>query len=180
MKATVAGLAVFIGLACLYQTAHACPLCPGPPPFGPAGCAPSPSNMPGFYTWSPGPTYYGTVMGPHYYLHPPFAPFNGMLPGDMGRAIGAGRGIVPAMYGQPGTFPPGMAPYPGMAPMAGPPAGGGLPPHVATPYGGPPNPRAMTPVFPTHPYVRGPRDFFMWRENMEERAAREARPLLVP
>jgi hypothetical protein len=34
-------------------------------------------------------------------------------------------------------------------------------------------------AFPYHPYVRGPRDFFMFRENVEEQA-RATRPLLVP
>jgi hypothetical protein len=31
-----------------------------------------------------------------------------------------------------------------------------------------------------HPYVRGPRDFFMWGEMMEEQILRERRPSLVP
>ena len=34
--------------------------------------------------------------------------------------------------------------------------------------------------FPSHPYVRGPRDFFMWRENMEDQMRREQRPVLIP
>jgi hypothetical protein len=36
------------------------------------------------------------------------------------------------------------------------------------------------PTYPSHPYVRGPRDFFMWRENMEDQMRREQRPVLVP
>jgi hypothetical protein len=36
------------------------------------------------------------------------------------------------------------------------------------------------PYYVTHPYVRGPRDFFMWRENMEDQLRREQRPTLVP
>jgi hypothetical protein len=48
----------------------------------------------------------------------------------------------------------------------------------------------LTPYFPainncgpnyvTHPYVRGPRDFFMWRENLEDQMRRDVRPALVP
>jgi len=36
------------------------------------------------------------------------------------------------------------------------------------------------PVFRYHPYVRGPRDFFMWGDMMDEQTARERRPALVP
>jgi hypothetical protein len=36
------------------------------------------------------------------------------------------------------------------------------------------------PYYVTHPYVRGPRDFFMWRENMEDQMRRVQRPTLVP
>ena len=35
-------------------------------------------------------------------------------------------------------------------------------------------------AFPSHPYARSPRDFFMWRENMEDQARRNQRPNLVP
>jgi hypothetical protein len=34
--------------------------------------------------------------------------------------------------------------------------------------------------FPNNPYIRSPRDFFMWRENMEDQVRRESRPALVP
>jgi hypothetical protein len=34
--------------------------------------------------------------------------------------------------------------------------------------------------FPTHPYARGPRDYFMWTEVQRERITRERRPPLVP
>ncbi len=47
------------------------------------------------------------------------------------------------------------------------------------PYG----PVQMSPAiqaFPSHPYARGPRDFFMWRENMEDQMRRNQRPNLVP
>jgi hypothetical protein len=35
-------------------------------------------------------------------------------------------------------------------------------------------------VFPTHPFARGPRDFFMWTEAQEELSTRERLPLFVP
>ena len=34
--------------------------------------------------------------------------------------------------------------------------------------------------YPYHPYARSPRDFFMFRENMEEQMGRQARPNLLP
>jgi len=34
--------------------------------------------------------------------------------------------------------------------------------------------------YPYHPYARGPRDFFMFRENMEEQLSRQTRPNLLP
>jgi hypothetical protein len=35
-------------------------------------------------------------------------------------------------------------------------------------------------AFPSHPYMRAPRDFFMWRENMEDMRGRDVRPFQVP
>ena len=43
-------------------------------------------------------------------------------------------------------------------------------------YAGPP----QQPVFRFNPYVRSPRDFFMWGDMMEDQIARERRPALVP
>jgi hypothetical protein len=43
-------------------------------------------------------------------------------------------------------------------------------------FGGPGGPAA----FPTHPFARGPRDFFMWTETQEELSTRERLPLFVP
>lgn len=40
-------------------------------------------------------------------------------------------------------------------------------------------PQPQADAYPYHPFVRGPRDFFMFRENMEE-MARGMRPSLVP
>ncbi|MCC6421262.1 MAG: hypothetical protein IT429_23745 [Gemmataceae bacterium] len=45
-------------------------------------------------------------------------------------------------------------------------AGGGTPP--------------VRPVFPTHPYARSPRDFFMWTEAQQELHTRERLPRFVP
>jgi len=36
------------------------------------------------------------------------------------------------------------------------------------------------PQYPTHPWARGPRDFFMFRENMEEQLSRQTRPSVLP
>jgi hypothetical protein len=35
-------------------------------------------------------------------------------------------------------------------------------------------------AFPTHPFARSPRDFFMWTEAQEELSTRERLPLFVP
>jgi hypothetical protein len=43
-----------------------------------------------------------------------------------------------------------------------------------------PPPYNHGPRITTNPYVRSPRDFFMWRENMEDQMRRELRPALVP
>lgn len=214
MKATLAGIGGFLSLALWAAPAEACSHCYACSPVfnWPLGVAPSPCNMPGFYSWCPNGACYGVWSGPNYYVRPPFPPFGGILPGPTGKAISDGRcvsypgsqamgppGMAPPGMAPPGMAPPGMAP-PGMAtqgpygPVPGPGFGPGpfrpppgfghgvsLPPHCATPYGGgPTNGQGQTVVFPTHPYVRSPRDFFMWRENMEERAARDARPSLIP
>jgi hypothetical protein len=38
----------------------------------------------------------------------------------------------------------------------------------------------LTGIYPTHPYVRGPRDFFMWNEVMEDNRGRGRPNLVVP
>jgi hypothetical protein len=115
---------------------------PGYPP--PPRIAPD-AYGPGIY-W---PCPDGTFLGPSYYLQPPFAPFQGLLP-QMQR-------------GPSGSFVP-------MAPRL-PPSGGpfGL-------FGG----QQGTPAFPTHPYARSPRDFFMWGEAQQDLHTRERPPVLVP
>ena len=60
------------------------------------------------------------------------------------------------MMGMP-NLPPGMLPQPGQA-----------------------GPSTQQNVFPTHPFVRGPRDFFMWNETLEEQQGRDVRPNIVP
>lgn len=42
--------------------------------------------------------------------------------------------------------------------------------------GGPPTIDSL----PTHPYVRSPRDFFMFYENLEAERSRDLRPTLIP
>ena len=55
------------------------------------------------------------------------------------------------------------------------------PPYKGAPMAaGPGLPGPLPVKFPTHPYVRGPRDFFMSRENMEDQMRRDQRPALVP
>ena len=45
---------------------------------------------------------------------------------------------------------------------------------------GPPPANPGGNMFPTHPFTRSPRDFFMWGENMDDERARGNRPLPVP
>ena len=103
-----------------------------------------------------GPGFYtvcpdGTVFGPNWCLRPPCGPFNGILPGPH-----VGQKMMSDQLGVP--YMPPRAPY-----------------NLPT-FGQPPQANA----FPYHPYVRSPRDFFMWRENMDEQLRRDQRPALVP
>jgi hypothetical protein len=129
---------------------------------GPIPTAPDMMN-PGFYVLCPNNVWYG----PNYCVTPPFPPFQGSLPGKQGQQIEAGRAsCFSAPNGGPGGA--GYAPYfPNYSKMAGYPG-----------YAGRPAPTVN--AFPTHPYARSPRDFFMWRENMEEQTARGSRPSFVP
>lgn len=71
---------------------------------------------------------------------------------------------------------PGFEPYNGVRPYV-------YRVHNGRPEFGPnlqqtqPAPQA---AYPYHPYARGPRDFFMFRENMEEQLGRQTRPNLLP
>lgn len=177
---------------------------PGGPGFGP-GMGPGGLAGPGGVGPRLGP--YGPVMGPGG-PYPPghgFAPgmaprgapgaFNPNLPGY---AMGA-PGYTPNNMGAPG-FTPGFPP-PGYTPGAVPLPTPGYTPNLPSPeytpnlpspgynpgnllslpvYGHNTPPGQHLAGFPYHPYVRGPRDFFMWRENMEDQAGREKRPSLVP
>ena len=109
---------------------------------------------PGWY--APGPQ--GMVYGPNYYLVTPWAPHNGFRPGCPPSG-GGGNGNMPQCpnaMGMPG-MPPGMLPQPGQAGQA-----------------------MQQNAYPTHPFVRGPRDFFMWNEMLEEQQGRDIRPNIVP
>jgi hypothetical protein len=67
--------------------------------------------------------------------------------------------------------------YPPFPPYQGP-----APPPCFRGNGGPQGPGPAQPttgIYPTHPYVRGPRDFFMWNEDMEDTRGRDVRPILV-
>jgi hypothetical protein len=48
--------------------------------------------------------------------------------------------------------------------------------------GCPPPPMGLPTVdsFPSHQYIRSPRDFFMFHENLEVERSRELRPVIVP
>ncbi len=43
-----------------------------------------------------------------------------------------------------------------------------------------PPPQRPASGYPTHPFTRSPRDFFMWGENMDDERARGSRPFPVP
>jgi hypothetical protein len=91
-----------------------------------------------------GPGYYcrnpcGMIYGPGYCLRPCFPPFQGMIVGPPPKPAGpAGAMGAGSMVGGP------------CAPGCGPCSVPGLPP---------------TPVFPTHPYARSPRDYFMYYDR---------------
>jgi hypothetical protein len=93
---------------------------------------------------------YGTVLGPAYNVVPPWAPYNGYRP----PLKTTGPATQAAGYALPNGAPLGVAPQ-----QQGPP--------VQT-------------YFPTHPYARGPRDFFMFNENLEDIRGRDYRPNIVP
>jgi hypothetical protein len=81
----------------------------------------------------------------------------------------------------PGAAPP--LPAPGYAPVLPSPGYPGYaPPPVPLPTPGyePPPAQCKPAGFPVHPFVRSPRDFFMWSDVMEDRLVRSQRPSLVP
>jgi hypothetical protein len=101
-----------------------------------------------------GPGYYvvngcGAVYGPNYWIKPPYPPFNGILPGPTGQCLQAAQNGIPPWTMKP---PPNPPQNPG---------------------------RPQTGIYPTHPYIRSPRDFFMWSEDMQDTRGRDIRPNLV-
>jgi len=132
MKATVPWLgALLVAAAAASTTWAAGPCCPWP-------MTPDPR-----YPYIPrapdlcGPGWYcsnpcGMVYGPNYCIYPPFPPFNGLLPGP--KPPPQQRIAVVQLPGQPPQYVQVQCPCPEE-----------------------PGP----PVFPTHPFARSPRDFFM-------------------
>jgi hypothetical protein len=118
----------------------------------PLGFAPDACG-PGFYTVCPN----GYCFGPNYYVYPPCPAFGGQMPADKARELLdlQGRGIQAPPYAQHGV----PLPNPGY---------------------NPPLPEQHPPGFPSHPFARSPRDFFMWSDVMQDRLARAQRPALVP
>jgi hypothetical protein len=141
MRVTLPWLGVLLGVALSASAARAQCYVPCVP-RAPDACGP------GNY----GTNWAGLYYGPNYCLFPPFPPYNGELPGPVCRP-----GSVPGVAGAPGQGMPG-APGPGMPGAAGAPGMYGMPGMPGAPgvYGG-----QMPLTFPSHPFARGPRDFFM-------------------
>lgn len=112
----------------------------------------------------------GTTFGPNYYLRPPFPPEQGIGPGAYLYCYMTPYGPV---Y-QRGLPPPQALPQ--LPPQALPHAGPQAPLHAG------PLARFFRPTaaFPTHPYARSPRDFFMWGEAAEDEISRLRHPALIP
>src|SRR5262245_46093624 len=76
------------------------------------------------------------------------------------------------VYGPNYYLQPATGPFQGIAPAGQVVMGKTLNSHGYG-YQGPPN-------YYFNPVVRSPRDFFMWRENMEEQMRRETRAVFIP
>jgi hypothetical protein len=99
---------------------------------------------------------------PNPYGSPMPNPYGGPMPNPYGPPMAGGQipyGMPSPQFQQFGTFGPMQGPRMEM-----------MPPPPPT-FGGP---------FPSHPFIRSPRDFFMWGETMEDERARGNRPSLVP
>jgi hypothetical protein len=140
--------------------------------FGPGSIPGVPARMPQAPGYPP-----GTPMAPGYPGVPgtPMAPGYPPAPGVPGYPNAPGVPGTPMAPGYPNA--PGVpgAPYPPGTPL---PPGTPYPP-TNLPY--PPTPpghpeRAQIGTYPVHPYVRGPRDFFMWNEYLEDVRGRDVRP----
>jgi hypothetical protein len=157
--------------------------------YGPGG-HPNAPGYPGSYPGTPGaPGYPGGYPGIPGYPGTPGGP--GGYPGTPG-----GYAHAPSTPGYPGTpgapgtpYPPGYPNTPGVPYPPGAPYPPGTPhppgnmpyPPTNLPIPGQPPPRpdhAKIGTYPTHPYVRGPRDFFMFNEYLEDMRGRDVRPSL--
>ncbi len=120
-------------------------------------CAPALQRPLGYAPDACGPGFYvpnnlGMVYGPSYYLRPWFPPEQGVGPGCRQNCYPGG----------PSAFVGQGLPNPALMPQLG--------------GNGPP----MSAAFPTHPYARSPRDFFMWSETLEDQMNMLRLPALVP
>ena len=150
MKAITPWLGALVCAGCVVSLAQAqpgLPYYPGPQ-AGPLPCRPPAPDAcgPGYFAANP----CGALYGPNYYLRPPWCP--DLASASLGQRGGypgcAGMGGVPGM---PGAVP-GVPPMPGMPGMPN--------------LGGPPgcdqgNGENGIAIFPSHPFARSPRDFFM-------------------
>ncbi len=104
-----------------------------------------------------GPGFYlqsnrGMLYYPSHYVYPPFQPVNGIRPGIYS------KNHVNLQH-----------------PLTG------LPLPVPEQRFQMPHDRGMhKQKFHAHPFVRGPRDFFMWSENMEDQFIKQRIPSLIP
>src|SRR5262249_49514690 len=168
MRAPFLGTLLGIGLFASaghsqYPVTFITPVFRQPIPSAPDACGP------GWYTVCPD----GTAFGPNYSVYPPWPPFNGMLPGPQGKFIMAGRPVQPPIQPQFVMGPHGV-------PMPAPSYAPGAEPRLPNVGYEPPPGKPQQPVFVSHPYVRSPRDFFMWGEMLEEQRALQRRPPVVP
>jgi hypothetical protein len=161
LKVWLGPLVGLLAAAGIAQAWYRAPAFKTPLGYAPDACGP------GFYTVCPN----GYCYGPNYCLYPPSQPFNGLLPPDKAKQLGElqGRGIQQPPFAQ-GYTPPG-GPAPGYTPY-------GVP--LPNPGYNPPLPEQQPAGFPSHPFARSPRDFFMWSDVMQDRMARAQRPALVP
>jgi hypothetical protein len=129
----------------------------------PAPVGPMPQPMPQYYPMpmSPGGVPLQTPSMPNY-VPMPTPP--GQAPMGPGTTYGPNQGFQYFLNSDDG--------YNKMTPMQLP-----QPPRME---GMPPPPMRVGGPFPTHPFVRGPRDFFMWGETMDQERARGSRPYPVP
>jgi hypothetical protein len=136
MKTTVRWLGALLLASAAVPALHAqynpaCHIACHPPYCAPDACGD------GFYWRHP----CGGYFGPNYCVRPPWEPFNGFAPCP---GCNPAAPVCPqAAHAKPGLPPPPCLIKP--TPVAYPGGGGPL----------------GSPVFPTHPYARGPRDYFM-------------------